>query len=580
MLVVPVLLVFLGGALVPMVDRFAELVRVERPLASATTASPETHGPALRVKVLDADGSPVSGASVRLVGAAPAFEVVGESRTDAKGASSFTTARLEGVRVIASHETLGVVSSREVTLSSVEPAETTELELVLSTREAIQCTVVDGADHPVAGAVVSVTGMPWATAPGTATDADGSVRLVTVPHEARSLAIVARGFRTASASLLDRSRTATPTELPVRVKLVPGPEVEGEVSDVDGNPVRASVVACEGEAAETQVSAGADGKFVLPPSAIGCSVVATSDGLAASTPVVATEGQRLALRLRQGGGIEGVVVDERGASVSPFVLGIEAFAAARGKSRARGGQRTFDEGGAFHLDKLAPGTYVLTASSSGKPPTRSAPVEVTSGSVTKGVRIVLVRGGVVKGHVYDEQHAPVAGVDLAFDAVSSAVPSNVRATSDEGGAYVLDGAPDGPFTVRAEKKGYRARMLTGLTAASGATLPLDITLTASDGKGDLEFAGIGASLQPGAGGIVFREVFPGDPADRAGLHGGDVITRIDGESTENMSLADALQRLRGQAGTTVGITVTRAGEGSGAPKQTIDAVVVRAIVVR
>jgi hypothetical protein len=578
MLVVPVLLVVvLGGALVPMVDRFAELVRVAHPAASATTPAPESHGPALRAKVLDADGSPVSGAAVRLIGAAPAFRVVGESRTDAKGASSFTTATLEAVRVIASHDTLGVVSSREL---SVEPLETTELELVLSTAEAIQCVVVDAADHPVAGAVVSVVGMPWATAPGTATDAEGRVRLVTVPHEATGLAIVARGFRAASASLLDRSRAATPAELTVHVKLVPGPEVEGDVSDVDGNPVRASVVACEGEPAETQVSAGGDGKFTLPPSAIGCSVVATSDGLAASTPVVATEGQRLALHLRQGGGIEGVVVDERGSSVSPFVLGIEAFAAMHGKSGRIGGQRTFDEGGAFHLDKLAPGTYVLTASSNGKPPTRSSPVEVTSGSVTKGVRIVLARGGVVKGHVYDEQHAPVAGVDLSFDAVSSAVPSNVRATTDDRGAYVLDGAPDGPFTVRVEKKGYRVRMLTGLSAASGATLPLDITLTASDGKGDLEFAGIGASLQPGAGGIVFREVFSGDPADRAGLRSGDVILRIDGESTENMSLADALQRLRGQAGTTVGISVTRAGEGSGAPRQTIDAVVVRAIVVR
>ena len=54
-----------------------------------------------------------------------------------------------------------------------------------------------------------------------------------------------------------------------------------------------------------------------------------------------------------------------------------------------------------------------------------------------------------------------------------------------------------------------------------------------------------------------------------------MIVRVDGESTEGMSLTDVLQRLRGEAGTSVGVTVRRGVN----PRTTFDALIVRAVVL-
>jgi carboxyl-terminal processing protease len=51
----------------------------------------------------------------------------------------------------------------------------------------------------------------------------------------------------------------------------------------------------------------------------------------------------------------------------------------------------------------------------------------------------------------------------------------------------------------------------------------------------------------------------GTPAHRAGLHPGDRIVKIDGLSTKDMQLADAVKRMRGRPGTKVTISVVREG---------------------
>jgi carboxyl-terminal processing protease len=54
------------------------------------------------------------------------------------------------------------------------------------------------------------------------------------------------------------------------------------------------------------------------------------------------------------------------------------------------------------------------------------------------------------------------------------------------------------------------------------------------------------------------------PADKAGLKSGDVIVKINGESTDGLQLMDAVHKLRGEPGTKVSIGVFR--EGFTAPK--------------
>jgi carboxyl-terminal processing protease len=76
-----------------------------------------------------------------------------------------------------------------------------------------------------------------------------------------------------------------------------------------------------------------------------------------------------------------------------------------------------------------------------------------------------------------------------------------------------------------------------------------------------QFGGIGASmsLQPPNNALTVAYVFPGRPADNAGLKSGDIVSAIDGVSTRNLTVEDAVGRVRGEVGTHVRLTVLRAG---------------------
>jgi membrane-associated protease RseP (regulator of RpoE activity) len=540
------------------------------PAPSPTVAAPEPpedRTPEIRGRIVDAEDSAAPGATVRLVSPRPPYSVFRETKADAAGRFSFANVRAGDVRVVADQDPGGVVSSAEL---HVREGQTMEITLVLSAASAVKGTVTDTDDHPVAGVVVSVEGAPWIVRSATS-DAAGAFRLAAVPQEAASLVAVARGYKMARVALPTRGAQE---EIAVRVRLATAPPVDGDVKDESGNPVRARVVACEGRPLEARVTSADDGTFQLPPSAIGCDAVAHHDEAAPSEPMPVVEGRRISLRLKPGGSIEGVVTDEGGAVVTAFEVGIESSATSRGRGPRRGGKRSFeDPRGAFRMEKLPPGSYVLTATAPGKALARSDAIEVASGVATTGVRIALSRGGVVTGRVTDDKRAPIAGVDLQFDSVSSVFDSTAAAKTDAAGFYRLEGAPSGPFTLRVAKDGFRVRLVSGLRVDARGALTQDVTLTVADGGAGTELGGIGAILRPTREGVTFVSVNPGDPAERAGLRAGDRILRIDGEDAEGMSLADALQRLRGQAGTSVGVSVLRAGE-------TIDVMVVRAAIVR
>ena len=75
-----------------------------------------------------------------------------------------------------------------------------------------------------------------------------------------------------------------------------------------------------------------------------------------------------------------------------------------------------------------------------------------------------------------------------------------------------------------------------------------------------QFAGIGASVEQKADQIVIASVLPGTPAEKAGLHVGDVITAVDGQSTKGWTADTAVNHIRGQANTQVQIQVSRNGQ--------------------
>ena len=81
-----------------------------------------------------------------------------------------------------------------------------------------------------------------------------------------------------------------------------------------------------------------------------------------------------------------------------------------------------------------------------------------------------------------------------------------------------------------------------------------------DTSGELSGVGIQLSLDKDTKELVVVSPIEGSPASRAGVQPKDVITAIDGKSTKGMSTEDAVKLIRGQAGTTVKLTLRRKGQ--------------------
>ena len=75
-----------------------------------------------------------------------------------------------------------------------------------------------------------------------------------------------------------------------------------------------------------------------------------------------------------------------------------------------------------------------------------------------------------------------------------------------------------------------------------------------------KFEGIGAYVGYDEGKIVIISPISGSPADKAGIRSGDIIMAIDGESTIEMSIMDAVSRIRGTRGTPVRLLVLHEDE--------------------
>ncbi|MGF1520760.1 MAG: carboxyl-terminal processing protease CtpC [Leptolyngbyaceae cyanobacterium] len=81
-----------------------------------------------------------------------------------------------------------------------------------------------------------------------------------------------------------------------------------------------------------------------------------------------------------------------------------------------------------------------------------------------------------------------------------------------------------------------------------------------DTSGELTGVGIQITQEEDSDNIVVVAPIEDTPAFEAGLRSQDVITAIDGESTEGMELNDAVSRIRGRVGTEVTLTIRREDE--------------------
>ncbi len=106
--------------------------------------------------------------------------------------------------------------------------------------------------------------------------------------------------------------------------------------------------------------------------------------------------------------------------------------------------------------------------------------------------------------------------------------------------------------------------INGLTESFGDPYtvffsPQDAQIFSSDISGS--FGGVGMEMnQDASGNIVVSSPLKGSPAAAAGIEAGDIVTSIDGTSTEGMALDTAVELIRGPVGSTVVLGIRRAGE--------------------
>ena len=100
-------------------------------------------------------------------------------------------------------------------------------------------------------------------------------------------------------------------------------------------------------------------------------------------------------------------------------------------------------------------------------------------------------------------------------------------------------------------------MLSSLDPHSSYLKPDDFKELKMETKGS--FTGIGIEITIRDSALTVVSPIEGTPGDRAGLKAGDKIVKIENELTKDMTLMEAVKKMRGPKGTTVNISVYRQG---------------------
>jgi carboxyl-terminal processing protease len=101
-------------------------------------------------------------------------------------------------------------------------------------------------------------------------------------------------------------------------------------------------------------------------------------------------------------------------------------------------------------------------------------------------------------------------------------------------------------------------MLTNLDAHSNYLTQKDYKKLKVQTQG--EFGGLGITVGIRDGALTVIAPIEGTPADKAGLKAGDIILKIDDESTISMTIDEAVSKMRGKVGAPIDIAVVREGE--------------------
>ncbi|MCB9675805.1 MAG: PDZ domain-containing protein [Alphaproteobacteria bacterium] len=130
------------------------------------------------------------------------------------------------------------------------------------------------------------------------------------------------------------------------------------------------------------------------------------------------------------------------------------------------------------------------------------------------------------------------------------------AFADEHGVVHMDIVTD-PCTLLAMRQDGLLRTMSDpipVVPVPGEDVVVDIEIP------EARRGGLGVQIAESDAGIVIEGLIEGGPAEAAGLQPGDVVVEVDGESMTDVPLAELVERVGGEAGTSVDLVVDRSGE--------------------
>jgi uncharacterized GH25 family protein len=239
-------------------------------------------------------------------------------------------------------------------------------------------------------------------------------------------------------------------------------------------------------------------------------------------------GSPIDFRLSPGKPIAGRIIGPDGMGIP----GARVLAMNYGNTTGSRGEGVADEGGAFQIDGLQDGSYILMVNAPGFRALRLNRVQVGE----MNVQVDMVKQACIAGRVFDSEGSPVAsftgsalrtspdlGATPIFEATS--IENTFNKTAD--GAFELCGLDPGTYAVQISAAGYAPTLSESFTVAEGQPLPtINVRLTRG---GTIK----GRVLDSSGAGVAGARVSSRDNIDdgMAGFFGGMISTTATSRET-------------------------------------------------
>jgi protocatechuate 3,4-dioxygenase beta subunit len=509
----------------PPTERQPERIDVARPelgpepVSAPIVARPGAPAGAIAGHALDRSGQPVSDVAIAvylgdalLAGAFPGARQLVEVQTISADDGSFV---VEPVPVGSPYILVGEhdeFARSETGNVRVEDGKTTSgVVLRMDEGSVVRGTVSAAGGSPIAGARVEFydtlqtafqkpeDARPWKVV---FTDAAGRYAFTHVSSSS---------FRVrASADLYEtQTRTSshaldfTPKDEVLDFELRPGQALPGRVVDVNGVGLQGARVEANSQMQnnrDVQSSAIAysdeGGWFVLE--GLGgdrYTLMATAEGYSdKKMPNVTVTAGQIQVMMERRGSVEGWVSSTEGQPITSYSLHLMRSRPNVEPHYLNDGRSFQDDEGWFLFDNVDPGEYVLEVRAGGFADTRSDPFTIERQEQPSAqLRLVMSRGGTLKGIVIDADGQPVKGARVSLNPnnfIDSSIsrifkqlaPSDERerrAVTDGEGRFVFGTVPPGTYQVRAEHPESAPRVINDVVVLDdrqGGNRPIEVAL--------------------------------------------------------------------------------------------------------